>query len=216
MTRAGPRRRRCSRRSAGRSNGLGGRYVTAEDVGMSVADMVAISNETKYVAGLPVAEGAVGGDPGPHTSYGVYLGVKAAVKRALGQRQPRRPAHRSAGRGQRRRRAGAPRRRGRRAAQHRRHRPKPGAGAGRRGRRNGRGARGDHDAGGRRAQPQCARRDPDRSIDRRAQRADRRGRREQSDGDEATTATASRRAASSTPPIMSSTRAASSTSRPNI
>jgi leucine dehydrogenase len=66
-------------------NGLGGRYVTAEDVGMSVADMVAISQQTKFVAGLPVAEGAVGGDPGPHTSYGVFLGVKAAVKRALGK-----------------------------------------------------------------------------------------------------------------------------------
>jgi len=65
--------------------GLCGRYVTAEDVGMSVADMVAIAKETDYVAGLPVAEGAVGGDPGPHTSYGVYLGVKAAVKRALGK-----------------------------------------------------------------------------------------------------------------------------------
>ena len=66
--------------------GLCGRYVTAEDVGMNVADMVAISRETKFVAGLPVADGAVGGDPGPHTSYGVYLGVKAAVKRALGRR----------------------------------------------------------------------------------------------------------------------------------
>jgi len=68
----------------GRSvEGLGGRYVTAEDVGMSVADMVAISKQTRHVAGLPVAEGSVGGDPGPHTSYGVFLGVKAAVKRAL-------------------------------------------------------------------------------------------------------------------------------------
>ncbi|MFN3946302.1 MAG: Glu/Leu/Phe/Val family dehydrogenase [Allosphingosinicella sp.] len=66
-------------------DGLCGRYVTAEDVGMSVADMVAISKETKYVSGLPVAEGAVGGDPGPHTSYGVFLGVRAAVRRALGK-----------------------------------------------------------------------------------------------------------------------------------
>jgi leucine dehydrogenase len=65
--------------------GLGGRYVTAEDVGMSVADMVALSEHTRHVAGLPVAEGSVGGDPGPHTSYGVFLGVKAAVKRALGK-----------------------------------------------------------------------------------------------------------------------------------
>jgi leucine dehydrogenase len=65
--------------------GLGGRYVTAEDVGMSVADMVALSRETRHVAGLPVVQGSVGGDPGPHTSYGVFLGVKAAVKRALGK-----------------------------------------------------------------------------------------------------------------------------------
>jgi leucine dehydrogenase len=64
---------------------LGGRYVTAEDVGMSVADLVEISRHTRFVAGLPVAEGAVGGDPGPHTSYGVYLGVRAAVRRKLGR-----------------------------------------------------------------------------------------------------------------------------------
>jgi len=65
--------------------GLGGRYVTAEDVGMTVADLVEISRHTRFVAGLPVAEGAVGGDPGPHTSYGVYLGVRAAVRRKLGR-----------------------------------------------------------------------------------------------------------------------------------
>ncbi|QPQ55614.1 Glu/Leu/Phe/Val dehydrogenase [Allosphingosinicella flava] len=66
-------------------DGLSGNYVTAEDVGMNVADLVAVSKQTKYVSGLPVAAGAVGGDPGPHTSYGVYLGVRAAVKRALGK-----------------------------------------------------------------------------------------------------------------------------------
>lgn len=64
---------------------LGGNYVTAEDVGITVADIVAIAQQTKYVSGLPVAEGSVGGDPGPHTSYGVYLGVRAAAKRALGK-----------------------------------------------------------------------------------------------------------------------------------
>ncbi|MGQ0558153.1 MAG: Glu/Leu/Phe/Val family dehydrogenase [Sphingosinicella sp.] len=63
----------------------GGGYVTAEDVGMTVDDMVRISKITRHVAGLPVAAGTVGGDPGPHTSYGVYLGVRAAVKRALGR-----------------------------------------------------------------------------------------------------------------------------------
>ena len=66
-------------------NDLGGKYVTAEDVGMSVADMIGISKQTRFVAGLPVDGGAVGGDPGPHTSLGVFLGIKAAVKRALGK-----------------------------------------------------------------------------------------------------------------------------------
>jgi len=64
---------------------LGGNYITAEDVGMSVADMIAIREQTRFVAGLPAAGGEVGGDPGPHTSLGVFLGIKAAVKRALGK-----------------------------------------------------------------------------------------------------------------------------------
>lgn len=64
---------------------LGGRYVTAEDVGMTTDDMVAIARETRHVSGLPVASGSAGGDPGPFTAYGVYLGVKAAVKRGLGK-----------------------------------------------------------------------------------------------------------------------------------
>jgi leucine dehydrogenase len=66
-------------------DGLGGRYVTAEDVGMSVKDMVEVARQTKFVAGLPVAGGDVGGDPGPHTSLGVFLGLKAAVRHALGK-----------------------------------------------------------------------------------------------------------------------------------
>src|ERR1044071_2641615 len=64
---------------------LGGRYVTAEDVGMSVADMIEVARSTKFVAGLPNSAGDVGGDPGPHTSLGVFLGIKAAVKWALGK-----------------------------------------------------------------------------------------------------------------------------------
>src|SRR5689334_24461873 len=64
---------------------LGGRYVTAEDVGMSVADMIEVARSTKFVAGLPNSPGDVGGDPGPHTALGVFLGIKAAVKWALGK-----------------------------------------------------------------------------------------------------------------------------------
>jgi leucine dehydrogenase len=66
-------------------NGLGGRYVTAEDVGINVADMTEVARSTQYVAGLPNSAGDVGGDPGPHTSLGVFLGIKAAVKWALGK-----------------------------------------------------------------------------------------------------------------------------------
>lgn len=58
---------------------LGGRYITAQDVGMSEADMVTLAQTSTHVAGLP----GQGGDPGPSTSRGVYLGVCAAVKRAL-------------------------------------------------------------------------------------------------------------------------------------
>jgi leucine dehydrogenase len=64
---------------------LGGRYITAEDVGMSVADMIEARRTTSYVAGLPNSGSDVGGDPGPHTSLGVFLGIKAAVKHALGK-----------------------------------------------------------------------------------------------------------------------------------
>lgn len=64
---------------------LGGRYVTAQDVGMSAADMIAISSGTRYVSGLPPKDGGAGGDPGPTTAMGVFLGIKAAVRRALGK-----------------------------------------------------------------------------------------------------------------------------------
>lgn len=64
---------------------LGGRYVTAEDVGITEADMVAVSQRTAHVSGLPVEHGAAGGDPGPFTALGIYLGIKAAVRHKLGR-----------------------------------------------------------------------------------------------------------------------------------
>ena len=64
---------------------LGGRYVTAEDVGASEADMVAIAQRTPHVCGLPAGEGELGGDPGPFTAMGIYHGIKAAVAHKLGQ-----------------------------------------------------------------------------------------------------------------------------------
>jgi leucine dehydrogenase len=63
---------------------LNGAYVTAEDVGMSVADMVEIAKETRHVSGLPAASDKVGGNPSPLTALGVYLGIKAAIREGLG------------------------------------------------------------------------------------------------------------------------------------
>ncbi len=62
---------------------LNGRYVTAEDVGMSTTEMVNIRKETTNVAGLPEEMGG-SGDPSPVTAYGVYVGMKAAAKTAYG------------------------------------------------------------------------------------------------------------------------------------
>ena len=64
-------------------NGLGGKYISAEDVGISVSDMEIVAEETPYVAGLDKGEHA-SGDPSPFTATGTYLGIKAAVKHKLG------------------------------------------------------------------------------------------------------------------------------------
>lgn len=63
--------------------GLNGRYITAEDVGTTVADMDLIHLETNYVTGVSPAFGS-SGNPSPVTAYGVYRGMKAAAKRAFG------------------------------------------------------------------------------------------------------------------------------------
>ncbi len=65
--------------------GLNGRYVTAEDVGMSDADMTVIARATRHVSGLPVAGGQAGGNPGPSTAEGVFVGMRAAVRHKLGR-----------------------------------------------------------------------------------------------------------------------------------
>ena len=65
--------------------GLGGRYVTAEDVGMTDTDMTVIAQRTRHVSGLPVTTGAVGGNPGPSTAQGVFVGMRAALAHKLGR-----------------------------------------------------------------------------------------------------------------------------------
>ena len=59
---------------------LGGRYITAEDVGTTTTDMQSVARATSFVSGLNRKPGEAGGDPGPKTALGVYLGIKAAVK----------------------------------------------------------------------------------------------------------------------------------------
>jgi leucine dehydrogenase len=66
-------------------NSFGGRYITAEDVGTTTTDMETVARQTRYVSGLSRHAGDVGGDPGPKTAVGVYLGLKAAAKFRLGR-----------------------------------------------------------------------------------------------------------------------------------
>ncbi len=62
---------------------LGGKYITAEDVGIGTKDMEQVLMETKHVTGIPPALGG-SGDPSPVTAYGVYMGMKASAKEVWG------------------------------------------------------------------------------------------------------------------------------------
>src|SRR5689334_1064826 len=59
---------------------LGGRYITAEDVGTSTADMDFVHMETKYVTGLANKSG----DPSPVTARGVFRSIQASAKHRWG------------------------------------------------------------------------------------------------------------------------------------
>ncbi|HKA60638.1 MAG TPA: Glu/Leu/Phe/Val dehydrogenase dimerization domain-containing protein, partial [Gemmatimonadales bacterium] len=62
---------------------LGGRYITAEDVGTGVGDMEFIKAETDHVTGLI----GKSGDPSPVTAFGVYRGIKACAHHRYGNDQ---------------------------------------------------------------------------------------------------------------------------------
>lgn len=62
---------------------LGGRYITAEDVGMETEDMDLVHTVTPHVVGISEERGGKG-NPSPITGYGVYMGLKAATKYAFG------------------------------------------------------------------------------------------------------------------------------------
>lgn len=65
-------------------NSLSGKYITAEDMGISPRDMEYVKMETDHVTGLPVSLGG-SGDPSPVTAYGVFMGMKASVKEQFGK-----------------------------------------------------------------------------------------------------------------------------------
>ncbi len=61
-------------------DGLSGRYVTAEDVGTTQADMDLVRRETPYVAGISESSGG-SGDPSPATAWGVFWAMRAVAER---------------------------------------------------------------------------------------------------------------------------------------
>lgn len=65
-------------------DGLGGKYWTAEDVGVSPDDLMNARKQTRYVAGLE-GHPAASGDPSPVTAEGVFRGVRLCVERAYGR-----------------------------------------------------------------------------------------------------------------------------------
>lgn len=66
-------------------NHLAGRYITAEDMGTSVEDVMIMREITKHVAGIDPDEGG-GGDPSPWTARGVFHGIVAACERRYGSK----------------------------------------------------------------------------------------------------------------------------------
>ncbi len=62
---------------------LGGRYITAEDVGTALEDMDIVRRETRWVTGCSKTYGG-SGDPSPVTAYGVMQGMKACCLEAFG------------------------------------------------------------------------------------------------------------------------------------
>ena len=58
---------------------LGGKYISAEDSGTGVADIRVMGERTPHLSGLEEG-GEHDGDPSPHTAYGVFKGIEAAVK----------------------------------------------------------------------------------------------------------------------------------------
>src|SRR3954469_23629361 len=62
---------------------LGGRYITAEDVGTTPADLIVVSRRTSHLTGLPPDRGG-SGDPSPFTAIGVEAAIRACARERWG------------------------------------------------------------------------------------------------------------------------------------
>ncbi len=62
---------------------LGGRYITAEDVGTALEDMDTVRRESRWVTGCSKTYGG-SGDPSPVTAYGVLQGIKSCALEVFG------------------------------------------------------------------------------------------------------------------------------------
>jgi leucine dehydrogenase len=67
---------------------LGGRYITAEDVGTGPSDMTVIAERTEHVVGLPPERGGIG-DPSPLTARGVEVSIQACLRQRFGDESVR-------------------------------------------------------------------------------------------------------------------------------
>lgn len=65
---------------------LNGRYITAEDVNISVQDIDNVYTETNYVCGIAKASGG-SGNPAPYTALGVFRGMEASATKVWGSRE---------------------------------------------------------------------------------------------------------------------------------
>lgn len=64
-------------------NHLDGRYITAEDVGIDIADLDQVAAVTRWVSGRSLANGG-SGNPSPYTARGTFVGLKACLEEAFG------------------------------------------------------------------------------------------------------------------------------------
>jgi leucine dehydrogenase len=83
-----PKSERFFRRYGEFVESLGGRYISAEDIGTTVDDMNWVAQSTRYVTGTSPDRGG-SGDPSPYTALGTFAGIRACVRMVLDREEPK-------------------------------------------------------------------------------------------------------------------------------